>query len=468
MEKEFDNGENMVPEEIAREFETETYDDDAFEAEIQDAQNTQETAQPVRAARPEYVPPKISDAKLAKEAARRQVYRQKRLAKYEREVSKMFEEINKAETREKSATQDPTKQREVELFAKKKRDELTKSAEQQRRVIMSSTASKLSYERRKALYGYCFIAIWMIGVLFVFAGPLLQSLIFSFSDTSLNGIEVPAYNADGTPQYNDDGERVTRSVILGIATQWNSFANYRFAFVGDPDYAVNLAATLGALLPDVSMILVFSLFVAVLLNQKFKGRTVMRAVFFFPVLIATGPVIAVINGTLASQGAGGSAAQMSTMFRTDMVDEFLAFLGIHNVGEQFLDFISGVTSDIFNLLWRSGIQILIFLSALQQIPTSAKEAASMEGATAWEFFWKITFPTISPMILANLIYTIIDSFSDTQNAVMRQILDYTGGAMGPAYLGNAAAFAWIYFGIIAIALVVVIAIVSKFIFYQVD
>jgi len=430
-------------------------DFEAQEPEVQEQEAPQEVPQPVQA-KPEYTAPQPSSEKLAKEAARRQVYRQKRLAKYEAEVAKIFAEIDKADAREKAATADPTKQREVEIFAKKKRDELTKAAEQQRRVIMSSTASKLSYERRKSLYGYCFIAIWAIGVLFIFAGPLIQSLIYSMSDTAYNSINV-------VPE--GGGEPIEQ--ILGVNTKWNGFANFRFAFVGDPDYGVNLAVTLGAMLPDVSMILVFSLFVAILLNQKFKGRTFMRAIFFFPVLIATGPVIAVINGTLASQGAGGSAAQMSTMFRTDMVDEFLAFLGIHNVGEQFMSFISGVTSDIFNLLWRSGIQILIFLSALQQIPTSAREAASMEGATSWEFFWKITFPTISPMILANLIYTIIDTFSDTQNAVMRQILRYTT-SMGVEHFGSAAAFAWIYFGIIAIALAIVIAIVSKFVFYQVD
>jgi ABC-type sugar transport system permease subunit len=152
------------------------------------------------------------------------------------------------------------------------------------------------------------------------------------------------------------------------------------------------------------------------------------------------------------------------MFQTDMVDEFLRFLGLYNVSREFADFIGQATSDIFNLLWKSGIQILIFLSALQQIPTSAKEAASMEGATAWEFFWKITFPTISPMILANLIYTIIDTFADSQNMVMRRVLQQAG----ILEYGYAAALAWIYFGIIALALALVVGIVSRHVFYAVE
>ena len=147
--------------------------------------------------------------------------------------------------------------------------------------------------------------------------------------------------------------------------------------------------------------MIFSLFIAVILNQKFRGRTLARAVFFLPVLIATGPVISVINGDMTSQGVS-DAAQFSTLFKTDLVTELMEFLGIYNLNQTFTDIIKDITSGVLNLVWNSGIQILIFLSALQTIPPSAKEAASIEGATAWEFFWKITFPYISPMILSNL------------------------------------------------------------------
>ena len=72
----------------------------------------------------------------------------------------------------------------------------------------------------------------------------------------------------------------------------------------------------------------------------------------------------------------------------------MEFIGIYNINQQFTEFIEGITSNVLNLVWNSGIQILIFLSALQNIPPSSKEAANMEGATAWEFFWKVTFPIV--------------------------------------------------------------------------
>jgi len=402
-----------------------------------------------------------------KAEGKREIYRAKKLRKHEAFTKKQFEKVDKAEIREKSRTKDPTKQREVEILAQKKREELEVSLAQQKRVIESSTG-RLSYERKKSLYGYGFISLWLIGVIFIFAVPLLSSIDYALSNTEV--IDANRAEQIGTSPgirtafwelFND----VDVYEDFGGRPAWNNFYNFRYAFTVDPDFSVNLGETLVTLLPQVAMILVFSLFIALLLNQKFKGRTLMRAIFFFPVLIATGPVIAVINGSIMAQGAGGDAAQFSTMFQTDMVEEFLQFMGVHNAGENFTNFIQDATSGIFNLLWRSGIQILIFLSALQQIPTAAREAASMEGATAWEFFWKITFPTISPMILANLIYTIIDTFSDSQNAVMRQVLVQVQD-MGN--FGLASAFAWVYFGIIAVALAVVVAIVSRFVFYQVD
>ena len=394
----------------------------------------------------------ITSAKSEAAEQRREAYRAKRLRKHEAATAKEFAKIDAAEIREKAKTDDPTVQREIELLAQKKRAELKASSEQRGRIIATSSGAKLSYERKKGLYGYGFISIWLIGVLFIFLGPLIVSVMYSLSTTTL----VSSDNIDRFPDM--DGP--------GIHLEWNDFRHYIHALTIDGNFTVELATSLADLVPQVVMVLIFSLFVALLLNQKFKGRTLMRAIFFFPVLIATGPVIMVINGSMASQGATGEAAQLSTMFQADMVDGFLQFMGLYHVSEEFTTFIGTVTSDIFNLLWKSGIQILIFLSALQQIPTAAKEAASMEGATAWEFFWKITFPTISPMILANLIYTIIDTFSDAQNSVMRLVLQQVSGQN--ANFGYGAAMAWIYFGIIALALAIVVGIVSRFVFYQVD
>jgi len=309
--------------------------------------------------------------------------------------------------------------------------------------------SKISYERKKGLYGYGFIALWFVGVIYMFLIPLFQSLWYSLSYTEL--VSQPAV----IEQYGMDGP--------GIYTEWNDFGNYKKAFTENAEYPQNLANSLIETAYTVPLVLVFSLFVALLLNDKFKGRTFARAIFFLPVLIATGPVLQVINGDMLSQGVG-EAAQFSSLFKADFVEEFLHFMGLSNISQSFADAVKDITETILNLIWDSGIQILIFISALQQIPVSAKEAASMEGATGWEFFWKITFPTISPMIFVNLIYTVIDAFVKTDNPVMQQVMSY---ARGWEY-GFSSAMAWAYFAIVAVILGIIAAIVSKFIFYQVD
>ena len=209
--------------------------------------------------------------------------------------------------------------------------------------------------------------------------------------------------------------------------------------------------------------MIFSLFIAVILNQKFRGRTLARAIFFLPVLIATGPVISVINGDMTSQGVS-DAAQFSTLFKTDLVKDLLEFIGIYNLNQTFTTVIETITSDVLNLVWNSGIQILIFLSALQTIPPSAKEAAGIEGATAWEFFWKITFPYISPMILSNLVYTVIDAFVSTDNVVMEYVLDQSRNWE----YGYSAALAWIYFAIVGVCLGIICVIINRFVYYEND
>lgn len=305
---------------------------------------------------------------------------------------------------------------------------------------------KIPYERRKSLYGYGFIALWLVGTLLWFLKPMVESLCYCFMD-----------NATLKPE------------VGGMKKQWLSFAdfgwitNFKYAFAVDPSYKQKLLGVLKDTALTTPMILVFSLFIAVILNQEFKGRGFARAIFFLPVIIATGPVYNIINGDIASTGAD-SGAQFSTLFQTDIVDELLEFLGVMNISDSLSEVINTVTTDIFGLVWSSGIQILIFLAALQNIPPSAKEAASMEGATAWEYFWKITLPYVSPMILANFIYTVIDSFTATDNAVMSRVLekqlewDY----------GYAAAMAWSYFAIVMVVVGIITVIINKFIFYEVE
>ncbi len=303
--------------------------------------------------------------------------------------------------------------------------------------VKSQKGLRIPYEKRKALYAYGFLAIWIIGSLYFFIRPLLVSLWYSFNETA---------------------------VKLGyMETKFIGIRNYISAFRENTEYTEALLAVLSNTAWKTPLIIIFSIFIAVILNQKFRGRTFARAVFFLPVIIATGPVLSIINGDMDTSGYSGGAEQFSTMFETDMTGALFNFLGVYNISDKVTDMISTVTSNVFNLVWNSGIQIIIFLSALQNIPYSAKEAASIEGATAWEFFWKITIPYISPMIVTNLIYTIVDSFIDPNNSVMTLVLDRAS----KWYHGQSAAMAWAYFLIVILALCIVLPIINKFVYYEV-
>lgn len=296
---------------------------------------------------------------------------------------------------------------------------------------------RISYERRKALYGYGFIALWFIGTLWFFLIPLFKSLYYAFCKVDIT-----------------DGATVTK---------WTGLKNFRYAINVDPKFTDYLHDMLIETLWKTPLIIIFSLFIAVVLNQKFRGRALARAVFFLPVIIATGPVYKIISGDMDSTGNAG-AEQFSTMFSTDLVGQLMQFLGIYGLSDKMGTMISTVADNIFGIVWSSGIQILLFLAALQNIPPSAREAAQVEGATAWEYFWKITFPYVSPFILANLIYTVIDSFTSPMNTVMGRILDMKTDWK----FGEASAMAWIYFMIVLGAVGVITAIVNKLVYYEVD
>ncbi len=296
---------------------------------------------------------------------------------------------------------------------------------------------KMGYEKRKSMYGYGFIALWFVGAVIFFMVPLVQSFLYSFQDI--------------------------RPDTGGMVGGWVGMEKYNYALNVDPNYRQYLVSVLQATLWKTPLILVFSLFVAVILNQKFKGRTFARAVFFLPVIIATGPVFNIINGNMASTG-NSDASQFSTMFSTDLLGELMEFLGIYGISDSVQTTIETISDNIFGIVWNAGIQILMFLSALQNIPVSAKEAAQIEGATAWEYFWKITLPNVSPMILTCFIFTIIDSFTDPNNAVMGRISDLQ---MDWKY-GEASAMAWIYFSIVLVAIGIVTLIMNKFIYYEVE
>ena len=157
--------------------------------------------------------------------------------------------------------------------------------------------------------------------------PVLTSLWYSLCNTKL---------------LDKAGALEVGMTSAGIYTEWNGFYNFTKAFTIDTTFLPKLGTALGEILPNTIVIMIFSLFIAVILNQKFRGRTLARAIFFLPVLIATGPVISVINGDMTSQGVS-DAAQFSTLFKTDLVTELMEFLGIYNLNQTFTDIIKDIT-----------------------------------------------------------------------------------------------------------------------------
>ncbi|MBQ7725951.1 MAG: sugar ABC transporter permease, partial [Clostridia bacterium] len=222
------------------------------------------------------------------------------------------------------------------------------------------------------------------------------------------------------------------------------------------DYNKNLVSAMTSLLYKVPVIIIASLFFAMLLNAKFRGRTFVRAVFFLPVIIASGVVIEIINSdTFATSLITASEGMESTVKASSYgLTSLLIDMGL---GEQVVGYFSTVSSNLYDLMWRTGIQMIIFLAALQSISPALYEASSIEGASGWENFWMVTVPMIGPMILINVVYTIIDTFTDASNVVMTQI----SSVFTDQQYDRAAAMSWVYFLLIGLILAVVLWIGSR-------
>lgn len=313
---------------------------------------------------------------------------------------------------------------------------------------MAATASKkkkklLTLTTKKALSGWIFVLPFVIGMIFIYGPILIDSLMYSFSTTqTING-----------------------KVVLTFA----GFENYVSIFTPervDKSFPVTLLDSVQDLALQIPAIVIFALFMAIILNQKMAGRTVFRAIFFLPVILCTGIIDSIdadsallnamnnIGGSIDT-GAGTDAGIMSAM-------DLQSLLGNIKVGSGLVEYVVGLVNDIFDIVSRSGVQMLIFLSGLQSISPSIYESCQIEGASAWETFWKITLPMISPMILVNFIYTVIDAFTSADNRMMT----FIGGNTGYFARGEIAAMYWIYM-LVVLAMIGIVAILMKaFVFYQ--
>ena len=290
----------------------------------------------------------------------------------------------------------------------------------------------LSVEKRQTRAGWLFALPWLIGLVYFFIIPFAQSVWYSFNDVKISETEA------------------------GLTYNFVGFDNFKYMLFKESTFNQSLVSSVTDLLYTVPVVLIFSVFIAILLNQEFKGRMLMRGLFFLPVIIASGVVIEIIQGDVFSNN---NTQEVQTIFQTGAIEAAMSRVGLPS---QIVEIITGVTSGIFDLSWKSGIQILLFISALQGIPVSYYEAASMEGASAWESFWKITFPVLSPTLFLAAIYTIIDSFVDIGNPVMKRILE----RFDALYYGIASASAVVYFIVIMLVVGLVALIFSKRLFHN--
>ena len=301
-----------------------------------------------------------------------------------------------------------------------------------------------SLEKKKARAGWIFVLPFVLGLIIVYIPIVFQSLKSSLFYT-----------------YKVDGEFVS---------EFSYFKSYYEAFFNPKagDFAETLFTGVGQIVLHIPMILLFSLFMAVLLNQKMAGRAAFRAIFFVPVILATGIIDAIDASAVLDtmNNAGGiddGSGQSAAGNIVDAIDMQRLFDGISVTGGM-LSYVTTAINDIFNIVNRSGVQMLIFLAGLQSISPAIYESVQIDGASAWETFWKITFPMISPMILVNAVYTVIDSFTE-ENAIIKYI---NGIATEIPKIGStvSTAMLWIYFLMVIAILGVLVAVLSAYTFYQ--
>jgi len=296
----------------------------------------------------------------------------------------------------------------------------------------------LTLDQRKGRMGVLFVAPWLLGFLFLFAVPLIQSFQYS-----LNTIEM--------------GDK-------GLSFSSAGLANYRTALFENAVFNRALTDAVVDMVLNVPLILFFSLFTAVLLNQRFRGRTVARAIFFLPVILASGVIANLETSSFMTQiMQAQTSGEQNTGLGTGVLQSFeLQRMMIEaGMNREIVSYLTSAVDRIYEIISASGVQILIFLAGLQSISPALYEASKIEGATGYESFWKITFPMVSPLILTNMVYTIIDSFNNNQTT--RIINDM---AFGKLNFGLSAAMSWLYFLVVAIVLVVCTALVSRKVFYH--
>ena len=300
---------------------------------------------------------------------------------------------------------------------------------------------KVGLMGRRAVYGYLFILPFILGFIFFMIKPLGQSLRMALSDVVISN--------------------------QGFQLNWNSFANFKKAFLVDSEFNRMLVESISQMFFRSLATIVFSFFVALLLNQKFKGRTLARSIFFLAVILSSG----VLVGLESSNALMAEIKQLieesgNVNSVTEVLEEILlsGSTGVGEISSKVFEKVFEIIDSIYDVAMASGIQIIIFLSGLQTISPGMYEAAHMEGCTAWETLWKITVPMVSPLMLVCWIYTIVDFFMKSDNQIMDKINTQMTELLN---YGFSSAMAWIYF-VVCMALIGLSSLIISKVVYNYD
>ncbi len=301
-----------------------------------------------------------------------------------------------------------------------------------------------SLDVRKARAGWIFIIPFLIGFVLIYLPVVFDSIKYSFHEIKI-------------------------LVGGGYELKWVGWKNYSDAILVDTSFVTTLVAGLKQLILDIPSIVLFSLFVAIILNQKIAGRAAFRAIFFIPVILTTGLIADIDAGNSMNDYMSSASGIDDGSGEESQATEIVSVMDVENlfrgmmIGTEIVEYVVQMVNNIFNIVNRCGVQMLIFLSGLQSISPAIYESCSIDGASGWETFWKITLPMVSPMILVNTVYTIIDAFTSSDNKVMAYISTVYEQANGNVL---SSAMSWMYFLIVILIIAAVAGILSAFIFYQ--
>lgn len=298
---------------------------------------------------------------------------------------------------------------------------------------------KLTLRRKRAIVGLLFISPWLIGFIMFYLRSLIMTVQFSTSVATLQ----------------DGG--------VGYTLTYTGLSNFKELFTSHPTFKPVLTASMLDMVVDVPLIIFFSIFVALLLNKNFKGRTFVRAVFFLPVILNSEAIQQAI--ALSTQLIGGGIASspdeiVSATSTGVNIQYYIELFRDLAIPDAIFDYIIGAVEQISSIITASGVQIIIFIAALQAVPSSLYEVSKIEGATGYETFWKVTFPMIMPLILTNIVYTVVDNFANSEVVQLSYNTIFTSKDYGLGSLMSLVSMV-----VVCLFLVIVCGIISKKTFY---